>query len=321
VPLFLIKKALDKLITVGQFSFYYNSTFRFTADFNALSGIAIELYDNSIGVKAVREIFEAENVIKDGDRKLKVDSNPPKIEFRNVSFKYPSEKKYVLKDINLTINPKDEIAFVGENGAGKTTLIKLLSRFYLPTSGEILIDGIPIQDLTISSYYDKISILFQDFNIYGPHTVKNNITLGENEKSVEEAAEQAEVLGDIKDLEKGFDSILSKWFTDGVDLSKGQKQKISIARAFYSDRPILILDEPTASIDAVAEHRIFKRIYQFMENKTVIIISHRFSTVRNAQKIYVLDKGRIVEQGSHEELLKINGKYKEAFDLQKEGYN
>ena len=323
-PLYLINLILRGTISIGDFTFYQRKILDFSRELDSIMGSFLEISDSATYVTYVRNIFELESEIVEGSEKIGKPI-PPKIEFSNVSFKYPRSKRYALRNVSLTIQPKEEIAIVGENGAGKTTLIKLLLRFYDPTEGKILINGTPIQKLPLKDYYDTISAIFQEFNTYDPLTIKENISIGDiKKKSTKEALIQAAKKADahefIMKLDKKYEQVVAKEFTGGTKLSWGQWQKVALARMFYRDRPILILDEPTASIDAAAEYKIFKRIYRMFEKKTVIIISHRFSTVRNAQKIYVLKEGKIIEKGSHDALLKKNGTYAKAFKLQAEGY-
>ena len=249
----------------------------------------------------------------------------PKIEFKNVSFKYPRAEKYAIKNLNLEIKPGEKIAIVGENGAGKTTLVRILSRFYKINEGEILLDDKNINDIKIDSWYKNLGVLFQDYNTYSPLTLKENIHLGNAHEKLDEermmtAANRANVNSFISNFKNGYDQVLSEKFKGGTRPSTGQWQKIAIARFFYRNSPVVIFDEPTASIDAVSEAEIFGQIYEFFKDKTVIIISHRFSTVRNADKIYVLDEGKIAESGNHDELMKLKGKYHNAFTIQAEGY-
>lgn len=323
-PLYLIARLLKGDFSIGELSFYSSRASEYTYRLDIVLGLIVDIFDSSIGVGHVRSLMERKSSIVNGNRKL-LRSSPPVIEFRNVSFKYPGAKMYSLRNVDLTINPGEEIAIVGENGAGKTTFIKLLLRFYDVTSGEILVNGVPIQNYNLDEYHKAIGVLFQEYNIYHFLTIRENIMIGKEsfkgKQSVDKALKLADAYGFVNKLEKKTSHKMSKQFKDGINLSTGQQQKIALARMFYRDAPILILDEPTASIDAVAEHKIFERIYKFMTNKTVIIISHRFSTVRNAQKIYVFQRGRVKEYGSHDELMKLKGNYYKAFSLQAKGYN
>ena len=323
-PLFLISLILKGQITVGQFTFYQGRFLDFSGTLDQMIGRLLELSDAASYLTYVRNIYEIEPAIKSGPKRI-LAKQPPRIELKGVWFKYPKSDNYALKNINITIEPNEEIAIVGENGAGKTTLIKLLLRFYEPTKGQILINGTPIEHLNINDYHDLYGALFQEYNRYHPMTVKSNVAIGDylahgQMKDIRNAAKQADAQGFIEKLDHKYNTKLAKQFTRGTNLSTGQWQKLALARMFYRDRPVLILDEPTASIDAVAEYRIFQRIYSFSQNKTVVIISHRFSTVRNAKRIYVIHKGELVEQGSHEALMKKKGRYMKAFNLQAKGY-
>ena len=323
-PLYLINLLLQGQITLGSFTFYQTKFLDFSRDIDKMLAELLDLYDSAVYVTYVKDIFELETQIKSGSKIIE-SGKPPKIEFRNVSFKYPDTKNFVLRNINMSIDPSEEIAIVGENGAGKTTLIKLLLRYYDPTEGEILIDGIPLTDISIEHYYNEIGVLFQEYNTYAPLTVKDNISLGDTKnpsstKRMRKAAKNADAEEFINKLDNKYQQVLAKQFTGGTKLSTGQWQKLALARMFYRNRPVLILDEPTASIDAEAEYKIFQRIYEFFKKKTVIIISHRFSTVRNAGVIYVFKAGKIIEYGSHDKLLKKKGVYAKAFKLQAEGY-
>ena len=212
-------------------------------------------------------------------------------------------------------------AIVGPNGAGKSTLIKLICRFYDPTSGQILINGRDLRKYDNNYWYKKISLLTQEFNTYPNLSIRENITIGKkiDDKRVISSLKKSEAYDFVEKYKKGLDTMMSKRY-DGEEPSWGQWQKIAIARIFYRNTPVMILDEPTASIDAVAESKIFSRLYKQITKKTIIIVSHRFSTVRNAKRIIVIDKGQIIEQGTHEQLLKIKGKYAQSFRLQAKGY-
>lgn len=242
----------------------------------------------------------------------------------NVKFKYPGSEEYVLRGVSLDIGAGRRVAIVGENGAGKTTLVKLLCRLYDPTEGVIRIEGRDYRDYAVDSLRRRFSVVFQDFFRYDL-SVRENIGLGQVEtmevqERVVEAATKGGALETIEGLPSGFETVLGREFEDGVDLSGGQWQHMAIARAFMSDADVLVLDEPTAALDALQEHRLYEQISQLAESKTVVFISHRFSTVRMADVIVVLDNGVVVESGSHEELLAARGKYATMFNTQASRY-
>jgi ATP-binding cassette subfamily B protein len=247
------------------------------------------------------------------------------IVLENVGFHYPGKDAWALRHIDLTIPPGESLALVGENGAGKTTLVKLLTRLYEPTEGRIVLDGRELREWDVGDLRRRFGVLFQDFNQYQLR-VRENVGLGSvdhmgEEPRIERAVEQGGATEIVRSLPGGLDAPLGRWFQDGTELSGGQWQKIALARAFMREEAdILVLDEPTASLDAEAEHAVFERFRTLARGRTTIVISHRFPTVRMARTIVVLDKGRIVERGSHEELLVRKGKYARMFELQAEGY-
>ncbi len=247
------------------------------------------------------------------------------IEFKNVSFQYPGTERYVLKNINLTLKAGETIVLVGLNGAGKTTLIKLLTRLYDPTSGEILLDGKDIRRYDVQALYGIFGIVFQDFGKYAV-TVKENILFGNIRQTpdtarIEDAARQSDSFGYIQSLPQGFDTPLMRYFEeDGLELSIGQWQKLAVARAFYGDSDILVLDEPTASLDALAEQEIYNQFDQLRKGKTTIFVSHRLSSAVGADRIVVLENGSIIEEGNHKQLMNERGKYYQMFSTQAKRY-
>ena len=319
----IIKDVKLGLITIGAFTFYFDTIRRVSEVFQNLVYTTVSITENSYHIDNFREILGMENIIKNGTEKITGDK-PPLIEFKDVSFKYPGSDRYVFKNLNLTIDPSEEIALVGENGAGKSTLIKLLCCFYYPDSGTISVGGIDSRSLNLTSWYKHLSFLTQEFNNFGNMTLAENVAIGDSNKAINEG----EVLDALKHADakfwtkykNGLSTYMSQKY-GGEEPSWGQWQKISIARIFYRNSSVMILDEPTASIDAVSEFKIFNELYRSVKDKTLIIVSHRFSTVRNAQRILVLDKGNIVEQGSHADLLAQNGLYAKSFALQAKGYN
>jgi len=245
-------------------------------------------------------------------------------DFVNVGFKYPKSEKWVVRNINFTLKAGEKLAFVGENGAGKTTLIKLLLQFYEPTEGEILLDEIPVKHYNQKEYQQYFGVIFQDF-VKFELTLRENIAMGEieeigNQPRIVNAAEKSLANEVISGLPRGYDQQLGKRFKQGKDLSGGQWQKIAIARAYMKDAEVLILDEPTSALDARAETEAFDRFIKLTEGKTAVIISHRFSTVRIADRIMVLKDGAVLEIGTHEELIENNKLYAELFNLQAVGY-
>ncbi|MEL6231972.1 MAG: ABC transporter ATP-binding protein [Cyanobacteria bacterium J06627_3] len=246
------------------------------------------------------------------------------LQFQDVSFTYPGSEQPTLKGINLTVAPGECIALVGVNGSGKTTLLKLLTRLYDIEQGQIMIDGVPLKQFALGDLRSQIGILFQDFARYALN-VQDNIGFGnlpqrQDMDLIAQAAKGAGATDVIEQLDEGYQTILGKMFSGGVDLSGGQWQKIGLARAFMSDAQILILDEPTAAVDAIAEHDLFQRFRQLTQGKMTFLVSHRFSTVRMADRIVVLDQGKITEVGTHTELMAHSGRYAEMFDLQAESY-
>ena len=246
------------------------------------------------------------------------------IEFRNVSFRYPGSDVDVLQDINLHIRPGERIALVGLNGAGKTTLIKLLTRLYDPTDGQVLLDGVDLREYDLTSLHQRFGVIFQDFVRY-QFTVQENIGFGQVDAlddlaRIRDAADRGGAGPVIENMPQGYDTMLGRRWEKGHELSGGQWQKIALARAFMREAEVLVLDEPTSALDAEAEYEVFQRFGELVEGRTAVLISHRFSTVRMADRIAVLSAGRILELGNHAELIQLDGIYARLFNLQAEGY-
>ncbi len=244
--------------------------------------------------------------------------------FDSVSFAYPGSSHLVLRDVSFRLSKDEKIALIGENGAGKTTLVKLLARLYDPVTGKISLDGVDLRDYDVSDLRNEIGVIFQDYMRYDM-VARDNIAMGRvdelaNQPRVEEAARKSLASSVIERLQDKYDQMLGRRFDGGVDLSAGQWQKIALARAYMRNAQVLILDEPTASLDARAEYEVFQRFADLTRDKMAVLISHRFSTVRMADRILVLVDGVVREQGSHHQLLELNGLYAELFELQAAGY-
>lgn len=326
VLIYFINQVINKQLLVGTFVFIASLVTGYTLTLTSLFKNVSLMYPDYKYLVNFFEFLDFKNSIENTGTK-KLANTAPVIEFKNVYFKYPDATKYVLEDFNLKINAGDKLAVIGLNGAGKTTFVKLLCRFYDATEGEILFNGVNIKEYDLESWYEILGVLFQE---YGKYEIPLNelVMLGKYDedvdikiadKNVKHALKLAEAEF-VKKLPNKEITQLGKQFTDGVDVSVGQWQKLAIARMFYRDPAVMILDEPTSSIDAEAEMKIFETLEKFSKQKTVIMISHRFSTVRNADKICVINEGRVYEHGTHEELLNLNGEYARLFNLQAEGY-
>ena len=312
-------------LSIGQLTFLAGAIAGASAGiqavFTTFSGIA----DQALFMTDLVDFFAVQPTIQSKPGAL-VAPRPIRhgIEFRNVSFAYPGSRRQVLSSVNVTIEPKERIALVGENGQGKTTIVKLLTRLYDPTEGQILLDGVDLRDYNLDDLWKEIGVIFQDF-VHYEMTAAENIGVGRIEEAhnpfrIRAAAMKTFAEKVIQKLPKGYDQLLGKRFEGGVDLSGGEWQKIALARAYLRDAQLLILDEPTAALDARAEHEVFQRFSELTQGKMSLLISHRFSTVRMADRILVLQKGGIAEQGHHDQLLKDGGIYAEMFELQAANY-
>jgi ATP-binding cassette subfamily B protein len=326
ITLWLIRRVLNHSLSLANYSFYSGIILQFGSSLGLITGSLNFIYDNNEYMKDLYWLFDLKPSLPQPENPVTVDRNTiPTIGFEDVSFRYPGSKAWALRNASFTISAGEKVAFVGENGAGKTTVIKLLLRFYDPDEGRILVNGANIRELDLTSYYHHIGVLFQNFNDY-PFSVRDNIALGRVEhfsdnEGVYKAAQIANAEPFIKKYPKQYDQTLEVGFKEGIEPSGGQWQRIALARALFRNAGILVLDEPTASVDAKSEYEIFKTLEAQSQNKTTIIISHRFSTVRRAKTIFVMLNGKIIEQGSHAQLMKhTDGLYKEMFDKQAEGY-
>jgi ABC-type multidrug transport system fused ATPase/permease subunit len=312
---------------LGSLVFIYTTLTSFQVSFASIlkSLGRIELHRKH--ANKLYDTLEIEPYLIENEHPTHIDyTTAPEIEFRNVSFIYPGTSRVILHDINFKILAGEKLAIVGLNGAGKTTLIKLMCRIYDPTEGEIFINGVNLKELSLKKWQHMIGILFQDYSLYVDETLRSNIAYGDSSIKIDnerviDAATMASADGFISQLPKQYDESVGIEFQGGVELSKGQQQKVALARVFYKRAPLMILDEPTAAVDAISEDTIFKSIIERDYNQTIVLISHKFSNVRDADEIILIQNGTILEQGSHDTLMKRKkGKYKELFELQAEGY-
>ncbi len=316
---FSLKLAFAGLLSIGTLTFVISAYQQFQTN------ISVVFYKTSsvLGNKKLLSIFHNVQTrvsnIPDGSILPMYNSNGIDIRFENVWFKYPQTEKWILKNINLEIDSDEDLAVVGKNGAGKSTLIKLILRIYDPNEGRILVNGIDLRELKQDEYYKQVGVLTQVFNKFNV-SVEENIYMGniynDSEEDMKKAARMADIDSTIEKLPDGYKTFLNREIKGGSNLSGGQWQKLAIARAFYRNAKLLILDEPTSAVDSLSEEKIFDNIRENSKNKTTLIVSHRFATVRKAKRIIVIDNGEIIEDGNHEELMKLNGLYKQMYATQ-----
>ena len=324
--LYIAKKVYDGAIAIGDYTLYTGALNSIAGCITSLISTFALVYEGTLFIDNVIAFMNGESKIKAVGEALHVKRGVAhKIEFRDVWFTYPGQDHPVIKGVSLTIREGETAVLVGLNGAGKTTLIKLLTRLYDPTEGTILLDGEDIRRYDVKELYSTFGIIFQDFGRYaftaGENIMFGDVSRGYDEAAVKEAARQADAHGFISKLKNGYDTNLMKYFDpEGTELSTGQWQKLSVARAFYADADFLILDEPTASLDAIAEQEIFNQFEELRRGKTTLFVSHRLSSATTATKIFVIDGGRLIEEGTHAELMARGGKYAELFTTQAKRY-
>jgi ATP-binding cassette subfamily B protein len=321
----IIYRTIQRAVTIGDMTMYAQAFTRSQEYLESILRSTSRLYEMNLFLSSFFEFMDLQSQVTSPANPQPFPAPIEKgLEFRNVSFKYPGSEKWALKNVSLTLQPGEAIAIVGKNGAGKTTLVKLLTRLYDPLEGEILLDGVNIREFDLTTYRQQIGVLFQDYTHY-LLSAKENIGFGkveevDNMSRIVASAQKSGAHEFIEKLPNRYDNTLGKWFEQGEELSIGQWQKVALARAFMRDAPLLVLDEPTASLDPEAEYEVFRQFIELTRGKMTILISHRFSTVRLADRIIVFDEGEIIEQGSHQKLMAQNGLYARLFNMQAEGY-
>jgi ATP-binding cassette subfamily B protein len=322
---YVIWRTLGRYYDIGQFYFLTTSIQQASSNLQQVFSTASGIADQALFLTDLLAFFEMEPTVDANPQGLRF---PVRIEsgfeFRNVSFAYPGTTRRVLKDFNMVLRPGERIALIGENGQGKTTVVKLITRLYDPTEGQILLDGVDLRQYSLEDLHRNIGVIFQDF-VRFEMTARENIAIGRVDKphsdlDLESAAHKSLADTVVAKLTGGYDQMLGRRFEGGVELSGGEWQKIALARAYLRDAELLILDEPTAALDARSELEVFERFAELTEGKMALLISHRFSTVRMADRIVVLSGGRLIEEGNHQQLMAAGGVYAGMFEMQAASY-
>jgi ATP-binding cassette subfamily B protein len=309
---------------IGSLVYTFAVISRFQSALQSLFENFGRIAEHQKNVDSLLDVLEMDPLIVSG-KKIILPEDFKTLEVKNVSFAYPGSDRMVMQNLSLKIERGQNFAIVGLNGAGKTTLLKIITRVYDPVKGSVLVNGVDLREYNLESWKRCLGILMQDYSTYSEESIAQNIMLGDISKQdeglVKISAHESTAHEYIMDLPQGYDQLVGTEFRGGVELSKGQKQKLVLARVFYRNAPLMILDEPTAAVDALSEDQIFKTLRTNHQDQTRIIISHKFSNVRDADKIILIEHGKIIEQGNHDELMAMEtGKYKELFELQAEGY-
>ncbi len=322
---FVIWRTVGGALSIGTLTFLAGAILQASSNIQQIFSTVAAIGDQALFLTDLLAFFEMQPTIRSKPNALPA---PRPImhgfEFRNVSFRYPGNARLVLDRINFQLRREERLALIGENGQGKTTIVKLITRLYDPTEGQILLDGIDLREYDLEDLHREIGVIFQDFMRY-EMTARENIAVGRveeinNLELLQTAAEKSMADRVIGRLSQGYEQMLGRRFDEGVDLSGGEWQKVALARAYLRDAQLLILDEPTAALDARSEFEVFQRFSELTSGKTALFISHRFSTVRMADRIIVLENGRIAEEGTHAQLASLGGRYAEMFEMQASSY-
>lgn len=321
--IYIIVDGIRKHFSVGNIVMYLNSVESLMRNIQTIMQAVSSMYQNNLYIQTLFEFIEAEYEPKE-TKKIRCDFTLSKIKFEHVSFKYPNTEDYILEDINIELDASKSYLLVGLNGSGKTTLIKLLMKLYKPTKGKIFFNGIDIEDLETESYWKNFGVVFQDYIKY-PLNVETNIKFGRfencnDDSKMYEAAKNSGASEFIELLPNKYETVLQMEWTNGTELSLGQWQKIAISRAYFSEAPIIVMDEPAASLDAIAENDLYLSISQIIDRKTCIMISHRFTTAKLVDYIIVLENHTICESGTFNELMALNGHFLKLYSLQANQY-
>jgi ATP-binding cassette subfamily B protein len=322
---FIAWRAVQGIISLGMMVAYYQAFQTSLTSLQSVLGGLASLYEDNLFLTYYDEFMALEPRVLPPTQPQPVTRPMTEgIRFENVAFSYPDTERRALKDVSLTIRPGEVTAFVGPNGSGKTTAVKLLCRLYDPSAGSINLDGVDLRRFDVVDLRRNLSVIFQDFAKY-QLTVRENIRLGnvdlaDTDPAIKAAARDAGAADAIMSLRHGYDTLLGKWFDEGEELSVGEWQKVALARAFVRDAQILVLDEPTSTLDPQAEWDVFQHVKALAKGRAVILISHRFSTVRTADRIHIFDQGSVIESGTHEELVAKGGRYAEMYEVQARAY-
>jgi ATP-binding cassette subfamily B protein len=322
---FVLASTLAGRLSIGTFTFLTGSFYRSRTYIERILSGLNDVSEQALFLSDLFEFFAMQPRIVSGTAALPAPRPIRRgFEFRKVSFAYPGASRPVLHEVNFCLEPEQKVALIGENGAGKTTLVKLLARLYDPTAGKVLLDGVDLREYSVEDLRKEIGVIFQDYMRYEMRA-KENIGFGRIESlsdgdRIESAGLRSLAADVVRRLPNGYDQMLGRRFEGGVDLSGGEWQKFALARAYMRDAQLLILDEPTATLDARAEYEVFQRFAELTRGRMAVLISHRFSTVRMADRILVLADGQIQEQGTHAQLVALGGRYAELFELQAAGY-
>ena len=318
---FIVWRTIGGALTIGELTFLSGAIVQASGNIQQIFSTLASIADQALFLTDLLAFFAMRPTIYSKPNALPAPRPIVRgFEFRNVSFRYPGSSRLVLNGLNFQLKPGERVALVGENGQGKTTIVKLMTRLYDPSEGQILLDGFDLREYSLEDLYREIGVIFQDFMRY-EMTARENIAVGQIEEfarpeALELAAKKSMAAAVIERLPRNYEQMLGRRFDGGVDLSGGEWQKVALARAYLRNAQLLILDEPTAALDARSEFEVFRRFAELTTGKTALFISHRFSTVRMADRVVVLENGKISEDGSHEQLASLGGHYAEMFEMQ-----